>query len=300
MNILVAIDASTATPVILKELCRRNWGKEFVLRLLYVQHSGSFTSDFVDVESYVEAEYEAAVSLLKKSVQQLAECGIEASYVILKGKPAKNILNYATTWGADLIMLGSHGHSSISTLFLGSTAKEILRRAPCSIEIVRASSGQCVKEGGLKILLATEGSSCSLAAVRALASQLWNKIAEVKVVSIVQETSPAIESFAGLALMSAVLPEQIGEQLRTAAKLATTEARSILEAKGITVTEEVLFGDVKMNITEYADEWGADVIVVGSHGRHGIERLFEGSISESVALHAPCSVAVIHEPTQQS
>lgn len=298
MNILVAIDASTATPVILKEICRRNWGKEFTVRLLYVQHSGSFTSDFVDVESYVEAEYEAAVSLLKKSVQQLAECGIESSYVILKGKPAKCILGYAKTWGADLIMLGSHGHSSISTLLLGSTAKEVLRHAPCSIEVIRSISGQRAEGDGLKILLATEGSSCSVAAARALASQLWNKIAEVKVISVVQETSPAIESFAGLALMSAVLPEQIGEQLRAAAKLATAEARSILEAKRIAVSEEVLFGDVKMNITEYAKEWGADVIIVGSHGRHGIERVFEGSISESVALHAPCSVAVIHEPTQ--
>jgi nucleotide-binding universal stress UspA family protein len=173
-----------------------------------------------------------------------------------------------------------------------------LRHAPCSIEVIRSIAGQRAEGDGLKILLATEGSSCSVAAARALASQLWNKIAEVKVISVVQETSPAIESFAGLALMSAVLPEQIGEQLRAAAKLATAEARSILEAKRIAVSEEVLFGDVKMNITEYAKEWGADVIIVGSHGRHGIERVFEGSISESVALHAPCSVAVIHEPTQ--
>ena len=79
MNILVAIDASTATPVILKEICRRNWGKEFAVRLLYVQHSGSFTSDFVDVESYVEAEYEALTMAEMEDVHDItAISGAEA------------------------------------------------------------------------------------------------------------------------------------------------------------------------------------------------------------------------------
>lgn len=41
---------------------------------------------------------------------------------------------------------------------------------------------------------------------------------------------------------------------------------------------------------EQVEESGADLVVLGSHGRHGIERLLLGSVSECVALHAPCSV----------
>lgn len=46
-------------------------------------------------------------------------------------------------------------------------------------------------------------------------------------------------------------------------------------------------------ILESADSWKADVIVMGSHGRRGLDRIVLGSVSESVALHAHCSVEVV-------
>jgi nucleotide-binding universal stress UspA family protein len=46
-------------------------------------------------------------------------------------------------------------------------------------------------------------------------------------------------------------------------------------------------------ILEEAERWDADLIMLGSHGRHGIERLLIGSVSEAVALHAECSVEVV-------
>ena len=296
MNILVAIDASKATSVILKEIIERHWGNDYTIRLLYVINPGSFTSDFVDVESYVEAEFEAASMLLKKAVKQLSDNGIESSYVIIKGRPAKSILAYAKGWGADLILLGSHGHSSISTLLLGSTAKEVLRNAPCSIEIVRTPTTKKLQDEKSKVLFATDGSECSLAAARALTSGLWNNNNEIHIISVVQEVSPSVESFAGMALMNGVMPVQVTEQLEVAARQATQEARKIFESKGKPVSEEVVFGEPKLMITEAAKNWGADLIIVGSHERHGFERFIEGSVSESIALHAPCSVAVIHEP----
>jgi nucleotide-binding universal stress UspA family protein len=49
----------------------------------------------------------------------------------------------------------------------------------------------------------------------------------------------------------------------------------------------------KSIIMDEAEKWGADLIVVGSHGHRGIERFLLGSVSEGVALHAKCSVEVI-------
>jgi nucleotide-binding universal stress UspA family protein len=65
--------------------------------------------------------------------------------------------------------------------------------------------------------------------------------------------------------------------------------------------------DVSTEVPEYedrpyqvilheAENWHADLIVVGSHGRSGLDRLVMGSISEAVALHAKCSVEIIREP----
>jgi nucleotide-binding universal stress UspA family protein len=54
-----------------------------------------------------------------------------------------------------------------------------------------------------------------------------------------------------------------------------------------------------MEIVDRAAEWHADLIVLGSHGRHGLDRFLIGSVSEYVARHAPCSVEIVRMPANQ-
>jgi nucleotide-binding universal stress UspA family protein len=62
-------------------------------------------------------------------------------------------------------------------------------------------------------------------------------------------------------------------------------------------TVAVSFDIPKQLILKEAEDWGANLIVVGSHGLRGLTRLLLGSVSETVAAHAPCSVEVIrHSP----
>ncbi|HCA56417.1 MAG TPA: hypothetical protein DEP46_00385, partial [Blastocatellia bacterium] len=69
--------------------------------------------------------------------------------------------------------------------------------------------------------------------------------------------------------------------------------------KNLTVTSDVLFGSPESRIVETAEEWGSDLIVVGSHGYSRWERLLLGSVSQSVVHHAPCSVMVVRPPAEQ-
>ena len=64
------------------------------------------------------------------------------------------------------------------------------------------------------------------------------------------------------------------------------------------MTSEVLFGSPESRIVETAEEFGADLIIVGSHGYSRWERLLLGSVSQSVVHHAPCSVLVVREPVE--
>ena len=57
-------------------------------------------------------------------------------------------------------------------------------------------------------------------------------------------------------------------------------------------------GDVRMCIIDAAAEWGADLIVVGSHGQRGIRGFLLGSVAESVARHAKCSVEIVRAPVR--
>jgi nucleotide-binding universal stress UspA family protein len=47
------------------------------------------------------------------------------------------IIDLAKSWTADLIVMGSHGRTGVSRLFLGSVAEDVLKDAPCSVEIVK-------------------------------------------------------------------------------------------------------------------------------------------------------------------
>ena len=74
---------------------------------------------------------------------------------------------------------------------------------------------------------------------------------------------------------------------------AVDTAQAIIAEAGIKSDVAVLEGSPKKRIVEEAKEWDANLVVVGSHGRRGLTRYLLGSVSEAVAMHAPCSVEVI-------
>jgi nucleotide-binding universal stress UspA family protein len=82
-----------------------------------------------------------------------------------------------------------------------------------------------------------------------------------------------------------------GEKLvaRTAAQFKTA---------GFTVTQRVEEGDATRVIHDAAEQWKADLILLGSHGRHGLDRLLLGTVSEAVARNAPCSVEIVRAPAR--
>lgn len=69
-----------------------------------------------------------------------------------------------------------------------------------------------------------------------------------------------------------------------------------ISAPGVTIDRQVLSGRPTNVICNLASETKAKLIVVGSHGRHGLDRLVLGSVAESVLRHAPCSVLVVKTP----
>lgn len=142
---------------------------------------------------------------------------------------------------------------------------------------------------GMKILLATDGSQYSEAAVHSVARRPWPKQTEIKLVSVVDPAELIIGPLYGLA-------ERIGrteELKKERAQEAITAASRILDGAGLKSTWKVLEGDTKTRIIDEAKAWGADLVVVGARGRSGTEHITPGSVSEAVAMRAHCSVEVI-------
>jgi nucleotide-binding universal stress UspA family protein len=149
----------------------------------------------------------------------------------------------------------------------------------------------------LKILLAIDGSSCSDAAVEEVAARWWPPGSQARIISVVEHHG---------SLTSSVLPHQHEfekEERRRAtdvlARAAERVQASAASNGNLKVTTDVLQGTAKRVIVEEADSWGADLIVVGSHGYRSWERMLLGSVSQAVAMHAECSVEIVRRPRRK-
>jgi nucleotide-binding universal stress UspA family protein len=82
-------------------------------------------------------------------------------------------------------------------------------------------------------------------------------------------------------------------KLRERAAEIVARAEEKLRTGGFEVTSSIEEGDPRDVILRHAETWPADLIVLGSHGRRGLDRLLIGSVSDAVARHAPCSVEIV-------
>lgn len=147
----------------------------------------------------------------------------------------------------------------------------------------------------MKILIATDGSDFSKAAIEALANIVVKPDAtNIKIISAFERPTPiAAEPFAVSAEYYNAIEEAGREQAEKFVKQAETQIRSLFPNDALDLTTEVVTGSPQRIVVEEAKQWGADLIVVGSHGYGFWSRAMLGSVSNSIVHHAPCSVLVV-------
>lgn len=294
MRVLIAIDSSKSSEAVIAEVLARRWPAATQVLVLTVIDTFAFVSAVGDLPPLISNENDAACGLVESVASRLKAAGLDAAGKAVEGYPASAIVEQAQTWNADFIILGSHGHGGLERLLIGSVARQVLRNAHCSVEIVRAVESGREQGGGdhPKILFATDGSEYSQAAAQSIAARPWKNGTEIKILSVLEPFIPAIEPWYG----AAHLIEQTLKQRENQCKDAVASARTTLVEAGLNATTSVEEGGPKWRIIEEAEDWKPDLLVVGSHGRRGLKRLLLGSVSEVIALNARCSVEIIRSP----
>ena len=147
----------------------------------------------------------------------------------------------------------------------------------------------------MKILLATDGSAHSKAAVEEIARRPFPVNTKVRIVTA-YESSAAITSVGPMGVTQEYYAEADRLALKMAENILETAAK-ILHNKNpeLTITTSVIKGSPKSVILKEAETFGADLIVVGSHGAGAVERFLLGSVSHAVSLHAKCSVEIVRK-----
>lgn len=296
MRVLIPLDVRSGNGKAVSVAGARPWPASTAFCLLHVLVPA--TPPMV-VPRLFEVSKKTILERLDRAAEPLRKAGWNVRTEVRTGSRARAINSFAKEWAADLIMVGSHERSVSACRLLGGTAQSVMRHAPCSVEIVRDEWSSSIVDftggGGRKILLPTDGSEFSAAALKSVAARPWPKGTRLKVISVPEFILTKDSSY----LESHEIGElgDLGSASLEDAKQCIAKAREILSGSSLDVCSEVpeYEGRPKDAILQEGEKWHADLIVLGSHGRSGFDRVVMGSVSEAVALHAKCSVEIIRE-----
>lgn len=291
MRVLIATDFSPHAEDAVKIVKRLALPSGSTVRLLHA------IEPFADVATLnpaaITALTDAAVAQIERELDSAAVTlrapGRDVETVTVLGRVADAIVEEAESSKADLIVVGSRGRHALKSALLGSVSAEVVDRAPCPVIIARGSTLR-------KAILAEDGSETAAAGARFLAGSSALSDLEVRVVSVVDAPFPsvlngsdaAIGTYAAIQAYYDSLPA-----LREATAKIAQERAGTLVAAGLNATSEVREGNVADKLIAAAAEAQADCIVIGSHGRTGLTRLFLGSVARAVLFNAPCSVLIV-------
>jgi nucleotide-binding universal stress UspA family protein len=145
----------------------------------------------------------------------------------------------------------------------------------------------------MRVLFGVDESEFSKEAVRFARSIGWPAGSHALVLSIVRTDVYAFGEFYAPAAVE--LESLWEEEDQRASDLAEATVRE-LQAAGLPAEKLVLRGDPRFVLVDAARDRGADLLVIGSHGRSGLSKLVLGSVASHVVTHAPCSVLVVKRP----
>lgn len=226
---------------------------------------------------------------LEALATRLSVAGREVDVRLSQGRPAGEIVAEARRLSVDLIVLGSRGRGAIASAVLGSVAAEVIDHAPCPVLVARAPRVT-------SIVVADDGSDGARQAEDVLASWPPFQGLPVRVVSVVDH-APFIGGAAdGVAMIDADTYQRTFDELRA---LHRGYARAGAARLGARASSEVREGFVTEQVVAAAADALADLIIVGTRGQSGLERLVLGSVARGVLHRAPVSVLVVRQQVER-
>jgi len=213
----------------------------------------------------------ANLNELRRFVETAGHGGVPIELVCREGDARREIQDAARETNVDLVVMGTHGRTGLARVALGSVTEAILAHPPAPVLVVRK---RAAPHDGLfrKMLCAVDLSEWSAETMAFALAVAQEGTKHVTVLNVIDD-SDATHARAALARLRKLIPEHADDS-------GPIEAR-------------VGFGVVEREIVRIAEQNGADVIVIGTHGRGAIDRILFGSTPRDVVRTAGCPVLVV-------
>jgi nucleotide-binding universal stress UspA family protein len=214
--------------------------------------------------------------------QEVAACGSydRVRCHAVEGAPAGVISDLAADVNAGLIIVGAPSHGRIARAVLGTLAEQVTRGAPAPVLVMRSP----LPAGQARVLIATDLSEMAdPVCLQALSLGRVLFGGAMPDVRILMAISPR-----------AVVPGRAVNEIFE--QIATHELRRFLAGlpeSGRGVQPVVRIGDAAAEILREAADWEAELVVTGTHGRHGLKRLVLGSVAAEVLIRSTGNVLVV-------
>lgn len=267
-NLLLAADGSEFSEGAIREainLAKNCGSKLFVISVAQEPEISRFADSYpVAAAERVEIATREYLESLKERIKKE---GVNCEIIFAKGsEPYRFIVDEAAKNNVEMIIMGRRGRTGLLRLMMGSVTAKTIGHAPCKVLVVP----RYAKLNFEKILIATDGS-------------VFSELASREAISIVKRTGGTL-----IALSVAKRDENL-----PIAEASIGMVKEIAEREGIKLEALTMKGEPYEVIVKTAEQKNAGLIVVGSHGRTGLERLLMGSVTERVIGHAGCAVLVV-------
>ncbi|MBO1751357.1 universal stress protein [Actinotalea sp. BY-33] len=274
-TIIVGVEGGTSShdAVLWAAHAAHDRGEELVL-----VHATGFPT--IAVELYDDAVQQGARNLLAQEAQRVREAvPIVPRIVLDPRRPAHALCD--RSHDADLVVVGSHPLTPLERVIIGSLSYQVAAGSFCPVIVVP----HLPDPSATRVVVGVDGSPDSVAAVAFAAAEADRAGAELHVVHTWEQ--PAV--YVSVEYLAGGFDEQMIENEQVV--LAESVAGLAEQYPDLVVEQHLVQGQPATALIEAAQ--GARLLVVGTHGRHGVARMLLGSVAHTVVLHAPCPVAVV-------
>ena len=300
MRILMPIDGSTFSKAALSFIASRSSLIESQpeVELLNVQYPVSARVVRGAGKALVQQHHESESNkVIKPALASLKRAGLRAQSRAVVGIPGAEVGRIAAEDAADLIVMGSHGHTGFKNLLFGSVTQAVL--ASCNTPLLVLRSDAVPKKDSLKLGIALDGSKYGVAAVRFVVKHraLFGAAPSLTLIHVVPDLlNLVVPGFFGNAPVPGIKPEQVTEMQHAAFERAMAPARKLLQGTAFQVTEAQLSGNNPGDaIGAYATKNKLDILAIGSHGEDTLRSMVLGSVATRVAAKCRNALLFIQE-----